>query len=200
MLGAGGTCTFSYGRSHWNLGEVLQGSLVFSPALAKPIVSARLVLYKIEIAEGDTQEKTVKELALFAPLADKKEGEVRGRRQQLRAYAATGAPAARTARRALRALHRRRVARRALGQRARGLALLQPNSAGQVSFSLQADPNGPSLGPTYDELNEEDASVNVHYYLRLLLEDSQQVKTWNTHEVILYRSKLTGVVATALDV
>ena len=50
----------------------------------------------------------------------------------------------------------------------------QPCTGGetlQVSFPLTAEPHGPSMGPTYDELNEEDAPVNVHYYLRVLLED-----------------------------
>jgi len=164
----GGTCTFSYGRAHWNIGDTIHGTLKFSDKLAKPLTAGRLVLYKIEIADGDTQEKTVKEIVIFGPAetaATPKEGEE--------------APPPRPA-----------------------PARTEPVVGGEsldVTFPLVAEPHGPSIGPTYDELNDEDAPVNVHYYLRILLEDGSATKEapnngkfWNTHEIVLYRSKLSG--------
>jgi len=105
-------------------GDVIHGNLVFSATLAKPIASGKILLYKIEVADGDTQEKNVKELIVFAPvepIVTPKDGE--------EAAPPTPPP-----------------------------ARVTPCTGGEsieVNFPLVADLHGPSISPTYDELNEE---------------------------------------------
>lgn len=169
----GGKCNFEYGRAHWNIGDTLTGNISFTD-LEKPIVMLKLVLYKIEVADGDTQEKTVKELYLVNP---SKEG---AQPKQTEGEVANSTPVEQKASEAKLAHVR-----------------TEPVASGTsvpVSFLLVADENeGVTLGPTYDELNEAENPVNVHHYLRLMMEDADGKKSWNTHEIILYRSKLSGL-------
>ena len=161
----GGKCTFSYGRAHWNIGETLTGTIAYTD-LEKPLTVLKLVLYKIEVADGDTQEKTCKELTIVSPAAaaaPKAEGEAAAVDNKL------------------------------------ANVRTEPIKSGEVlpvAFMLVADENeGVTLGPTYDELNDSENPVNVHYYLRLFMEDGDGKKAWNTHEIILYRSKLSGLTS-----
>lgn len=165
----GGKCTFSYGRAHWNVGDTLTGTIAFSE-LEKPITLLKLLLYKIEVADGDTQEKSVKELTIVSPTPPLPP-------KPTTAEGALPAPPADVSK-----LSNVRT---------------DPINSGEVlpvAFVLQADESeGVTLGPTYDELNDAENPVNVHYYLRLYMEDGGAKKAWNTHEIILYRSKLSGL-------
>jgi len=173
----GGKCTFAYGRAHWNVGDTLTGTIGFGE-LEKDISVLKLVLYKIEVADGDTQEKTVKELLIVNPTNSP---------PKIAAVEAVdgAAPAAPPPSQAM--------IDKYVNVR------VQPVKSGEVlpvAFLLSGDEaEGTSLGPTYDELNEAENPVNVHYYIRLMMEDTDGKKAWNTHEVILYRSKLSGLTS-----
>jgi len=165
----GGKCTFTYGRAHWNIGDTLTGTIAFTE-LEKPLALIKLLLYKIEVADGDTQEKSIKELVIVGPAA----------KPAAAPTTTEGAAAA-------------PVQEPAKAQNVRS----EPVKSGEVlpvAFVLQADESeGVTLGPTYDELNDSENPVNVHHYLRLYMEDLDGKKAWNTHEVVLYRSRLAGL-------
>jgi hypothetical protein len=170
----GGKCTFNYGRAHWNIGDTLTGTIGFAE-LEKPITVLKLVLYKIEVADGDTQEKTVKELVIVNPT-----NQAPPAPKVLNADG-TEAAAAPTP------VTENKLANVRTDSIKSGEVL-------PVAFVLVADESeGIALGPTYDELNDSENPVNVHHYLRLFMEDGDGKKAWNTHEIILYRSKLTGL-------
>jgi len=162
----GGKCSFSYGRAHWNIGDTLTGTIAFSE-LEKPLVSLKLLLYKIEVADGDTQEKSIKELTIVSTTPPVPKPAVEG--QPAPVVDASKLANVRS----------------------------EPIKSGEVlpvAFVLQADESeGVTLGPTYDELNDAENPVNVHHYMRLFMEDGDGKKAWNTHEIILYRSKLSGL-------
>ena len=159
----GGVCTLTYPRSHWNIGDTLLGTLEFSP-LTRPIHSVKLILYKIEVADGDTEEKSVRELDVVSlPVTASGGNEGGGDVER----AAESGPVKRT-------------------EPVKGQETLH------VAFVLQGE-KGVQLSPTYDELNDAESPLNVHYYLRLLLENDNGDRFWNTHEVIMYRSNVTGV-------
>jgi len=176
----GGKCTFSYGRAHWNIGDTLSGAIAFSE-LEKPIAMLKLLLYKIEVADGDTQEKSIKELIIVSPtaaIAPKPAAPVEGG-----AVPAPTAPAVTP----VPAVDGAKLANVRTDP-------IRSNEVLPLAFVLQADESeGVTLGPTYDELNESENPVNVHHYLRLFMEDVDGKKAWNTHEIILYRSKLAGL-------
>lgn len=171
----GGKCTFSYGRSHWNIGDKLTGTIAYSE-LEKPLSVLKIVLYKIEVADGDTQEKTVKELVIVNPTNTPP--------PKPAMESVDGAPVPPSAPSAAEVSKYANVR-------------TEPIKSGEVlpvAFLLAADENeGTAIGPTYDELNDPENPVNVHYYLRLMMEDIDAKKAWNTHEIILYRSKLAGL-------
>jgi len=177
----GGKCTFQYGRAHWNIGDTLTGTISFSE-LEKPLTLLKLLLYKIEVADGDTQEKSIKELVIVSPtppLPPKPNAEA--------AAAGTGAAVAAAP-----------VTPVAAAEKLANVRT-EPIRSGEVlpvAFVLQADESeGVTLGPTYDELNDAENPVNVHHYIRLFMEDGDGKKAWNTHEIILYRSKLAGLTS-----
>lgn len=166
----GGSCVFAYGRSHFSIGDTLMGTISFSQ-LEKPVSSVKLLLYKIEVADGETQEKSIKELAIVSPSVPK---------------APEGADAATVA------------AAEAAARNTRTDAVKSGEEI-PIAFLIAADEaENVSLGPTYDELNDAENPVNVHHYIRLMLEDVDGKKSWNTHEVILYRKQLSGL--SAIDV
>jgi hypothetical protein len=179
----GGKCTFNYGRAHWNIGDTLTGTIAFSE-LEKPVTLLKLVLYKIEVADGDTQEKTVKELVIITPTPS--------------AALPPPAPPAPTATGEA-AVAPAAVAAPPVADSKLANVRTDPVKSGEmipVAFVLVADESeGVALGPTYDELNDSENPVNVHHYLRLYMEDVDGKKAWNTHEIILYRSKLAGLSA-----
>jgi hypothetical protein len=179
----GGVCTLAYARSHWNIGDTLMGTIDFSE-LKAPITVVKLVLYKIEVADGDTEEKTVKELAVVAPPA----AVVAASGTTMNADgtpAVPSSPAAAAAGAAAAAV--------AGNKNIRHEPVLGKETL-NVAFVLQGDKDM-VLTPTYDELNDAENTVNVHYYLRLMLETGDGTKYWNTHEIIIYRASLTGLVS-----
>jgi len=165
----GGKCTFNYGRAHWNIGDTLTGTIGFGE-LEKSISVLKLVLYKIEVADGDTQEKTCKELVIVFPTNTPPPKPV------VEGEAVAPAPVTENKLANVRT------------------EPIKSNEVLPVAFVLVADDSeGIALGPTYDELNDSENPVNVHHYLRLYMEDADGKKAWNTHEIILYRSKLSGL-------
>jgi hypothetical protein len=182
----GGTCTLTYARSHWNIGDTLMASMEFSELL-KPITVVKLILYKIEVADGDTEEKTVKELTVVGPLPTAAPTN----------SDSTTTPSSPTAAAAAAAVAPPPPPPPAITTTSGKIVRHEPvvgKETLNVAFVLQGDKDM-VLTPTYDELNDADNTVNVHYYLRLLLETGEGDKYWNTHEIIIYRASLTGVVS-----
>jgi hypothetical protein len=135
----GGKVQFNYNKAQYNLGDVITGEIKVE-VLEKPLTSVRVLLYKIEVADGDTSEKELKEVEIVSAVAE-------------------------------------------------ATCRKEPVVTGDV-LTVSLPLIETELSPTYEELNEVEASVNVHYYLRLVVEDGEGKKSWNTHEVLLFRSKL----------
>lgn len=150
----GGKVTFDYQRAVWNLGEAIEGNVVFSP-LDAPLPICKLVLYKIEVADGENAEKTVKELDLVGGSSAAEPGPVPVEGKTVFCHFP-------------------------LSEQDLTPTLVELNPTAAAATAA-----------TPDQTADEDATVNVHYYLRLLVEDGSGKKSWNTHEVILLRNRVS---------
>lgn len=173
----GAECTLDYGRSSFNCGDSIRGTLSLAN-LSKPITTVKLVLYKIERGDDDECESVIREELLVGsstpePASAASKGEAGDDESRSSSVSTLSAP-----------------------KRTNPVA-----SDETISFECpvaEVADGEVRCAPTYNELNTDDTagedSASVRYYLRLLLGDGDGGKFWNTSEVYLHRAVLDGVV------